>query len=83
MRTVIELPNELLRRAKAAAALKGVELNDLLANLIEKGLRDQNETYGRSEPIPVAVPFSGRQMPAMTNAEIFECLDREADGPRS
>lgn len=41
MKIIVELPNELLRRAQAAAALSGRKLNDM----IEEGLRLVLQTH--------------------------------------
>jgi hypothetical protein len=39
MRTTIDLPDELLRQAKARAALDGVKLKDLIICYVQEGLR--------------------------------------------
>ena len=83
MRTTIDLPEDLLRRAKATAALRGIKMKDLVSELIASGLADstRRETgrYGMNCPIPVTIPATGRKIPVLTNAEIFEILDREDD----
>lgn len=38
MRTTVDLPDELLRQAKARAALNGMKLKDLIAHCIAHGL---------------------------------------------
>lgn len=81
MRTTLDLPDDLFRKAKATAALRGMKLKDLFKILIEDGLRNkpaQNE-YGHKEPPPVSINLPGAKIPALTNAEIFEILDREDD----
>ena len=39
MKTTIELPDELLRRAKATAATRGISLKRLFSEALEQGLR--------------------------------------------
>jgi hypothetical protein len=51
MRTTIDLPDELLRRAKSEAALRGRKLKDL----VEEGLRAVvDKTSPRDDPEPTA-----------------------------
>ena len=79
MRTTIDLPDDLLRRAKSTAALRGIKLNELLQGFVERGLSEGAgpERYGHREPIPVSIPPAGRTIPSMTNAELYEMFDRE------
>src|SRR5438094_260155 len=49
MRTTIDLPDELLRRTKAAAALQGLKLKDLIRMFVERGLNTsslQRDSFG-------------------------------------
>ncbi|MDP1920883.1 MAG: hypothetical protein Q8L14_31880 [Myxococcales bacterium] len=39
MKTTLELPDELLRRTKAAAALRGVSMRDFVAEALEHQLK--------------------------------------------
>jgi hypothetical protein len=41
MKTTVELPDHLLRRAKAAAATRGVSLKEFFTEAVERGLRAQ------------------------------------------
>jgi hypothetical protein len=83
MRTTIDIPDELIRRAKATAALRGIKMNDLIADLLQTGLGQFGDIRPRQAgmncPIPVTIPADGRQIPSLTNAQIFEILDREDD----
>jgi len=82
MRTTIDLPEDLLRRAKSAAALRGVKMKDLIAELLWSGLTDPTRAAsapGMHCPIPVTIPATGRKIPHLTNAAMFEALDREDD----
>ncbi len=80
MRTTIDLPDDLLRRAKVVAALRGVKLKDLIASFIEMGLKhrtSESEPKGQQRPIPVSIPSSGRHIRPLTNAEMEEVFLRE------
>ncbi len=54
MRTTVDLPDSLYRRAKAEAALRGIKLKDL----VEEGLRRMLESpsHGESSPEPEQSP---------------------------
>lgn len=74
MRTTIDLPDELLRRAKAAAAIRGVKLKDFVAALLERGLANEGENtepaMGQQRPVPVRIQPAERKLKALTNQEI-------------
>lgn len=81
MRTTIDLPDELLRQAKAKAALDGLKLKDLIARYVEEGLRGAPlqtapRRRQRSE-LPVARAATGHVLPVLTNVEIQSILDEE------
>jgi hypothetical protein len=40
MKTTLELPDELLRRTKALAALRGMSMRDLIAHALEAELKE-------------------------------------------
>lgn len=48
MRTTVDLPDDLLRRTKAAAAARGMKLKDLIASFIERGLGQPDVNVDRS-----------------------------------
>ncbi|HEX4952429.1 MAG TPA: hypothetical protein VF017_03405 [Thermoanaerobaculia bacterium] len=78
----LDLPRELLERAKAQAEHDGTPLQDLLARVLDQGLsrlikpQVQQPLRRRSE-LPVARPSTGRPLPALTNAELHRLLDEE------
>lgn len=81
MRTTIDLPDELLRQAKARAALEGVRLRDL----IERGLRLALATASApGAPRRVAFPLHHSRRPgaltieAVRHAEAQAQLDEDA-----
>ena len=81
MRTTIDLPDELLRQAKARAALDGMKLKDLITRYVQQGLRQGAPSAAplrrqRSE-LPVARAATGRTLPALTNAEIYRILEED------
>ena len=82
VRTTIDLPDDLLRRAKATAALRGMKLKDLMAQILESGLGSVNTGTSpapKRRKLPVMIPATGRKISILSNAELFEILDREDD----
>ncbi len=70
MRTTLDLPDEMLRQAKAKAALEGATLKKLLTRYIESGLRREagvsREGIGRSK-LPVIPRRGKRPIPNLTS----------------
>ena len=56
MRTTIDLPDALFRRAKSTAALRGTSLKDLLVAAVEKELAGQ-ETAPPAAPRRMRLPL--------------------------
>ncbi len=81
MRTTIDLPDPLFREAKTRAVQSGVKFKDLVAQYIEAGLRGRDTTVAplrrEQTPLPVFRKSSGAAIPARSNAELFEILERE------
>lgn len=77
MRTTIDIPEDLLRRAKSTAALRGIKLKDLVASLLEAGLRTEQSQpqvvreTGQKRAIPVSISSCG-EVPALSNLELAE-----------
>jgi hypothetical protein len=88
MRTTVDLPDDLLRRAKSRAALNGTTLKELITRFVEQGLRRSaptTATYGRRRrsELPVARAATGQPLPDLTNADLYRILDEdEAAGGR-
>ncbi len=77
MRTTIDIPDDLFRQVKASAALRGLKLKDLIAEMLEEGLaKPPSSALGHKRPIPVVIP-SEYKVPALTNAQIEELLLQE------
>lgn len=93
MRTTVDLPDELLRQAKARAALDGLKLKDLIACYVEEGLRrgtspatrNARVARQRRSPPPVIIPARGIPIPALTGDELreIEAAEDEARSARS
>jgi hypothetical protein len=65
MRTTIRLDDALLRRAKAAAAVRGVSLNSLIADAVRAALAPRAATSRVSEAPRARIPtFKGRGLRA-------------------
>jgi hypothetical protein len=82
MRITLDLPDELLDRAKIKAALNGLKLQDLIVRYLEEGLREppmQTAPRRRRRPseLPVARAATGRTLPILTNSEIQRILEEE------
>lgn len=77
MRTTIDLPDDLLRKAKATAALRGMKLKDLVTLILREALSNpQSEVkYGQHRPLPATVIVPG--IKPMTGAEIDELFVKE------
>ncbi len=82
MRTTLDLPDELLRQAKAKAALEGATLKKLLTRYIENGLRQMPEVgrgKTRRSSLPVIPRRGRRSIPNLTpelQAKFEEVEDR-------
>lgn len=82
MRTTIDLPDKLFRRAKARAALDGTTLKDLITRLVEQGLqRVAGSPPGpperqRSE-LPLVRAATGRSLPDLTHADLYAILEED------
>lgn len=81
MRITIDLPDELLRQAKAKAALDGMKLKDLIARFVEQGLKGTPTLNApvrrRRSELPVSRAATGRCIPSLSNREIQRILDEE------
>jgi hypothetical protein len=80
MRTTIELPDDLLRRAKATAALRGLKLKDLIAAFVERGLEAsgaRRELRGHKGPLPEFIPRTGAPIRSLSGGDVDDVLLRE------
>jgi hypothetical protein len=85
MRTTFDLPDDLYRRLKAHAALRGLPMRDTLQQFIELGLQQGSAKHqtkpGRRDPLPVIIPPRGIPIPALS-AEELRRIDDEEDEVR-
>ncbi len=72
MRTTIELPDELLTRAKTVAAMTGISLKDLFIQAIEQRLEPGRKKIRR--PPPVIGSPDARRIGVLTAEEIDEAM---------
>lgn len=82
MRTTIDLPDGLLRRAKARAALDGMSLKELVTRYVEQGLgrgthTGEGSAGRRRSELPLARPATGRPLPELSNADLYGLLEEE------
>lgn len=79
MRTTLDLPDDLLRRVKARAALEGMKMKDLVALYLQHGLTQTAPpgVAGRERSRLPTRTLAGTPLPALTNAEIEELLSAE------
>ncbi len=83
MRMTIDLPEDVLRRAKSTAALRGIKIKDLITELVRSGLDyPPAETHlGQKRPIPVSIGLSAVPARSISSAVIEEALVREEIDP--
>jgi hypothetical protein len=72
MRTTVELPDDLLNRAKSRAALSGVSLKEFFIKAIEQRLAPRNPKTRRSPPA-VGNP-KGRRIRVLTPEQIDQAM---------
>ena len=81
MRTSIDVPDELLKEAKIAAASRGITLKEMvIAGLVREVRRPYTEDqpkFGHQRPVPVSMPLTGKPLSFSTNAEIEEIFYQE------
>ncbi len=73
MRTTVELPDELLREAKAVAARRGVPLKSLIAKALDNEIHTPAATSSRNVRSPL-VRSKRRKKLDITSTEIEEIL---------
>jgi len=77
MRTTVDLPDQLMKRAKIEAVRRGSTLRDLLADALRRLLADQGPPQGtRMDEAPIKLP-PGHTIPIRSNAEIAQLFDQE------
>jgi hypothetical protein len=72
MRTTVELPDELLNRAKSRAALAGVSLKEFFIEAIEQRLVPRSQKTRR--PPPAIGNAKARRIPVLTPEQIDKAM---------
>jgi hypothetical protein len=75
MRTTIEIPDDLFRRTKATAALRGSTMKDLIIHALEREFAKHTE-YKKGRPttkLPV-MPWKGKKKLDLTNFNFDDLL---------
>ena len=72
MRTTIELPDELLARAKSRAALAGISLKEFFIESLERRLAGENQKTRR--PPPAIGKAKSRRIGVLTPEQIDEAM---------
>ena len=75
MRTTVELPDGIFRRAKRVALERGLSLKEFFTEAIERSLREPPRSARMTAP-PIAAG-GGPTVPARTNAELAALLEAE------
>ncbi|MEI9893943.1 MAG: hypothetical protein WDN28_08645 [Chthoniobacter sp.] len=80
MRTIIELPDDLFRKAKARAAMQGQTLKDLVADALTLLLQTSREAPRRRAQFPIVQPKDPNRIltPEMVTAATEQMLTEEA-----
>lgn len=75
MRTSIDLPDQVFRRLKATAALRGMSMKTLITTALERELREAHPTAA-DEPFPVVRSANPGSL-HLTSERIAEILEAE------
>ena len=84
MRTTVDVPDSLYRELKSRAALNGLKVRELITRYLEEGLRtsiDRQAVSRVRQPIPVAIPATGKPVRALTRKELA-AADEELERDR-
>ncbi len=74
MRTTIEIPDDLFRRAKATAALRGSTLKDLVVRALEREFSKEQPKKGRPTTKLPVMPWKGKKKLDLTNFNFDDLL---------
>ncbi len=77
MRTTLDLPDDLMKRAKIAAVERGSTLRDVVADGLRKTLMESKPPKSKHLKLPALKLPKGHQIPALTNRQIAELFDAE------
>ncbi len=74
MKTTLELPDNLLERVKILAIQEKRRFKDMMAEVVEIGLRNRNRNAGTAYRLPKPIKLKGGYRP--TAEEIIEIIHR-------
>lgn len=77
MRTTIDIPDHLLRRAKAEASLRGIPFKEYIASVIRRALRAESGPGSVAETAP---PYAGEERQVLGEGCVFPLIRGEG-GP--
>ena len=82
MRTIVDLPDALLRQLKARAAFEGMTLDALMQSVLERGLtagaEDVPESLSRSTVLPSIRLGRPLNLAHPSNAALFELFSADS-----
>jgi hypothetical protein len=76
MRTTVDLPGDLVKRAKIAAVQRGTSLREFIGQALERELAIQPPSRRRMTAPPVTLR-NGTVVPALSNTDVAEMFQRE------
>lgn len=77
MRTTLELPDDLMKRAKIAAVRRGSTLRELFAEALRRFLSEQSTPERkRMTEAPIKLP-PGHSIPIRSNSELAQLFEQE------
>ena len=77
MRTTLDLPDDLMRRAKIAAVKRGSSLRDLVAEALRRMLAEPSgPKRQRMDEAPIKLP-PGQTIPIRSNSELAQLFEQE------
>ncbi len=79
MKTTIELPDDLLRAAKAVAARRGTTLKAILTHALEREVHDGNSPSGRFDVDNDGLPHLPSRGVRVTGDLVSRLLDEEIE----
>lgn len=77
MRTTVDLPDELMRKAKMRSAERGESLKEMFVRIVEREVSSPGLQGSRGRMQLPLVRGSGKPAAAISNADIAEILDDE------
>jgi len=78
MRIKLDLPNPLFHALQTRSAVRGITVQALVTEFVERGLgAPELPVQRKRSPLPIARRAAGQSTPSLTNAELHQILDTE------